>query len=317
MEKLFCSIAALFFFIITPISMAGTVVYLNNDTRHYYGNYTFDDLTYHDDRVKVDYDMEFPPDPGTHINITDGGQIGEFGAFNNSSVNMSGGSIRGFSRVQDNANFTMSGGGLFNLGASGNSTVTMTGGRVDYMFTANGNSTVTMSNVTVGFVLSVGGDATLTMEGGEVKFDFEAGGNANVTISGGAIGTAPDGGHLMASDNAVITISGGSPSGFGARDNATIFLDGSGFEVTAGGITTSLSYGDKLSDFVQFPNNGNSDYYRGIITGTLADGSALNESFAIANTGEYAGTADIIIIPEPCSLVLLTLGGLVIRRRKA
>ena len=94
--------------------------------------------------------------------------------------------------------------------------------------------------------------------------------------------------------------------------NGTIYLQGSDFEISG----QSLSYGDKLSNFGTLVYNSNSDYYTGTITGTLSDGSDLNSTFYIHNLENLAGTGDIIIIPEPITLTLLGLGGLLIRKRR-
>ena len=45
--------------------------------------------------------------------------------------------------------------------------------------------------------------------------------------------------------------------------------------------------------------NDDEDFYAGTITGTLADGTALDNNFSIYNTGIYAGTGDIIIGTPP------------------
>ena len=153
--------------------------------------------------------------------------------------------------------------------------------------------------------------ATVTMTGGSVASHLYTGNDGTITMTGGSVG-----GHLVAWDNAAITMTGGSVGGhLMAWVDATIYLDGTGFQITdLDGNITSLSYGDKLTDFASFYDGMGLDYYTGTITGTLADGSALNDVFYINNIGMYAGTADIIIIPEPCSLVLLGLGSLVLGR---
>ncbi len=156
--------------------------------------------------------------------------------------------------------------------------------------------------------------STVTMSGGLVGRYLGAWNDSTVTMSGGSVG------YLNVHENATVTVNGGTiGSVLEAYDDGTIYLDGIGFEVTdEDDNTTSLSYGNKLSDFVSLIENGEHDYYFGFITGTLsADGSALNSLFQIFNTGEYAGTGDIIIIPEPATLVLLGLGGLLLRKRRA
>lgn len=53
--------------------------------------------------------------------------------------------------------------------------------------------------------------------------------------------------------------------------------------------------------------------YTGTITGVLSDGSSLECTFGIMNDENGVSNANIYLIPEPCSLVLLGLG--VLRRR--
>ena len=81
--------------------------------------------------------------------------------------------------------------------------------------------------------------------------------------------------------------------------------------------TASLKYGDKLSHYGSLDSGSWGINYSGTITGTLADGTALDNPFTVYNIGDFAGTADIIVVPEPATLLLLSLGGLFLRKRKA
>jgi len=175
------------------------------------------------------------------------------------------------------------GGVVTNLTACNNATISVTGGTVMGYLVATGNSQVSMIAGDVGWGISAYRNASLTISGGMVTFDMR-----------------PD---------------------LRTNYNGTIYLEGNGFEVTdLNGNTTILSNGDKLSDFVSLvewrPQGDIWDYYTGTITGTLADGSTLDSEFEISNTGFYEGTADIVIIPEPGSLILLGLGAVLLRRRR-
>lgn len=130
---------------------------------------------------------------------------------------------------------------------------------------------------------------------------------ADVTMSGG------DTDFLYAHDNAIVTLSGGKVNqDLGVYKNGKIFLAGTGFMVNG----QLLSNGDKLSDLdlEQHPTNG---YFFGDIFGTLADGSMMYNRFYINNTDDYAGTGDIVIVPEPATMLLIAFGGLIARRKKA
>lgn len=189
--------------------------------------------------------------------------------------------------------------------AYNNSTIAMMGGVVDLRLRAYDNSTITMTDGIVGYQLAAYNDSTVTVSGGRVYEGIRAYNNSTVAISGGDVY------GFEAFHDSIITMSGGSAIGFAVRTNGTIYLDGTDFEIDG----TPLVNGDKLSDFVTFDTRR--DYYNGIITGILSDGTELNSNFFIYNTDNYAGTADIYIIPEPTTLLLLGLGGLVLRKRKA
>ena len=153
--------------------------------------------------------------------------------------------------------------------------------------------------------------------------------NASVTMTGGVIvpvsfhgGGGPQPGMIVATAHSTVIIAGGTVENVNARDNATIsvsggliglglyannngiiYLEGSDFEYLAPGNTaTSLSYGDKLSDFGRLREDhfGNISH-RGKINGTLTDGSVIHVAFSIQNTG------DIVILSEPIYLVTVDI----------
>lgn len=192
-----------------------------------------------------------------------------------------------------------------------NATITMTGGTVMGELEAVGQSTITMINGSVGGTLTAHGGSTVYMSGGMVGNYFQGRMNGTIIMTGGSVERG-----LEAINDSVITLSGGTVGTLGAAINGTIYLKGSGFAVNG----YNLSYGDKLSNYVplqeQIINGDIYEYYTGTITGTLNDGSSLNNIFAIYNKGLLVGTGDIIIIPEPTTLFFFAIGAVLVRKRR-
>jgi len=288
---------------VNSVSMAGTV-YIDNGLSH-----TIDDWTYGGDIVILD--NYFPYYPSTHVNLVSGGKIYKLNPKHSSTVAMTGGEITYFFSVYDDSSVTITGGEVNIMYGCGNSSITMSGGSA-YTVVGQDSATITMTGGTVETSFSVQGSATIAMTNGLVN-SFGASENGTAIMTGGVVEAG-----LTARVNGIVIMSGGSVgSSLTAQYSGIIYLQGTDFAVTdTDGATTNLSYGDRLSGFGTLIENGDNDYYEGTITGTLANGSFLDNRFSIHNIGYYEGVADIIIIPEPATLLFLGLGGLILRRVK-
>ena len=144
--------------------------------------------------------------------------------------------------------------------------------------------------------IAAGDNSQVTMSSGSVGDYFAASGNAQITMSGGTVG-----GSLQAWgwDNSQVTMSGGLVSGgLQAFDGGHITIVGTNFTVDG----SPVSFGRYFaSDFVEGS---------GVLTGILNSGALLNNPFYISTD------ASITLVPEPATLFLLGLGGLVLRKRK-
>ena len=220
---------------------------------------TYDITTTINDDVWVDY---LAPGMGTTVNLLPGGAIGssyELQAYEDSIINVSGGSINDILRAYDRTKVDISDGSTWILFAHDSSQVDISGGSIT-MFRAHNTSQVTISN-------------------GSISFFLFAHDSSQVDISGGSIGAD------LYSTQGIITVFG-----------SDFMVDGQ-----------PVNYGSISSIF----GGGYGEEPSRRLTGTLLNGGTIDSEFYIAGGGQ------IFLVPEPTTLLLLGLGGLVLRRRKA
>jgi hypothetical protein len=177
------------------------------------------------------------------------------------------------------------GGNVQQFSVCNNSTITVDGGLISNMIIGSSNSRIVVNDGTVGTIW--------------------ADGHSSVTINGGAIN-----GYVSAFGSGTAEVRGGTLlNAMQAWDSGKIYLYGSNFSV--GGV--KLNYGDSLQNYgvVGGPNYGQ---LTGTITGTLLDGSSLNCGFEVPLYN--SGGADIIVIPEPLTSLLMMTGVFLLRRRR-
>jgi len=127
--------------------------------------------------------------------------------------------------------------------------------------------------------LSAYNNSFIKMTGGEVMHELMADNESIIDMSDGTVG-----GSFVAQNWATILMTGGTVGDMlEVPQNGKINLYGTNFEMTdLNGITTTLSPGDKLSDFGTLVSGwGQTPYYTGTITGTLSYGTVLNNTFKI------------------------------------
>ncbi len=155
---------------------------------------------------------------------------------------------------------------------------------------------------------------TSTVNVGDVYDSIYLEDYSEVTVLGGSV----DGIWII--DNSQLYISGGNISGSAQlNDNSTLYLSGTNFYIG----DTAIEYGEldlwSLSEqgLISY-SQSEFDEWDGIITGILDDGSTIELSFHIGlfRTGSEPETANIVLVPEPISLALLGVGGLVTIRKR-
>lgn len=195
--------------------------------------------------------------------------------------------------------------------ACNNAKINMSGGVVGVNVIGHRNSRITITGGIVSNNLQATEQAHISMSGGEVWDGAELFDNSTFDMTGGYIR------EIIPSGNVAFTMSGGSTLHIQTNYSAIVYLDGTDFVVTdLNNNSTALSAGDKLSDYSTFIENGTNDFLQGNISGILSDGTVLDIPYQIFNMGDSEGIADIVIIPEPATLVVMSVGGLFLRRNR-
>lgn len=218
--------------------------------------HSINDATYQGDIVWLDRNVS--NNPGTHLELLDGGKIAIILPFNKSTITINGGVLNGYN-----------------------------------------------------IAIDTHGDNIITINGGSITGDIAAHNNSRIYMNGGSLINASEGceSDIYAYDNGICEVKGGSIGGIlGTFDSGKIYLYGSNFSVNG----QTLHYGDKLRDYTSLsPLPYAQGFFVDRITGTLQDGSALNNEFWI----EAASDDDIIVVPEPATICLFGIAGLILRRR--
>jgi hypothetical protein len=173
------------------------------------------------------------------------------------------------------------------------SILNVSGGKIENLEAGN-NSQVTMTNGYISTIDGRGDYNWITVSGGSVGH-LVNNSASHMIISGGQISTAVNS-IIYAHDNSLMEISGGAINGeFQLDQNAQVTFEGDNFAIDG----VPVAYGQYYA----------SDYASGLITGTLSKGDALSNQFSIYDN------ASIIFVPEPATLLLLGLGGLILTRK--
>ena len=274
------------------------------------------------DSTLIDADDASLPDPDpTTFGVGDSLSPSSVLTVNGSSVfNLAGGSLDGSADFSGSSTLNVtsgSAGSLFGggfVGLSGNATANISGGSIVGLESNSGTSVnISGGNVNLGF--SIGG--SIAISGGDVSAsDFNVNSGDSLEISGGTVVV----GSLFVSSGGTATISGGV-------DLNNLFL----IDVNGAGASLNLVGGDfrlVTEDFDNFiftetPVTGpitDSLFFDGIsgtsLAGTLLDGTEFRINEANLSGG---GVINLVAIPEPTSMTILLIAGLVtsLQRRRS
>jgi hypothetical protein len=194
--------------------------------------------------------------------------------------------------------------------AFGNSHVAVTGGIIEWSLMCTDNSTAIVNNASYfGSQLEAAGYADVTVGDCTVTLSTVAEGHSVMHITDGSLGNY----MFEVRNQAKVFWSGGTNSGDimsgaeGSTNGCLITYIGTNFAVNG----IPLENGHSARDYASHGTFSGYACLTGRITGTLANGDALNNTFYI-----FPG-ADIIVVPEPATLLLLGLGTAVaIRKQK-
>lgn len=279
---------------------------------------THDINTTINDDVWVDWES---PGMYTTVNVLAGGTIPatyKLKGYNNSSLNISGGSVYGLSAYDntlvnissgsmdsslcayDSSIVNISGGWANSSNAYGNSHIVVSNGATNYLY-AHENGQITMSDGSVNTNLSAHDSGKIQMSGGSVRSALQAIGSSQVEMSGGSVGflyardngqmeiTGGSVGYVRGLGNSKIAVSGGvissGGSGIHISGQTKLIIDGSNFFIDG----NPIGFGEITS---MFGGNYLDEPYRRLEC-TLSNGDPFDNQFKIGDS------ASITLIPKP------------------
>ncbi|HLB75235.1 MAG TPA: PEP-CTERM sorting domain-containing protein [Sedimentisphaerales bacterium] len=144
-------------------------------------------------------------------------------------------------------------------------------------------------------------ESTIFFSEGIIEGSLQASEHSEAYVSGGIIGRT-----LNAYGDGIVYLSGGKIGGIATFDNGKMFVTGgeSGLDIVASHASTIVIYGTGFNyDY------GDIGVSVGQLIGTLANGDRINNYFHINNDARI-----VLAIPEPVTLLLLGLGGLLLKK---
>jgi hypothetical protein len=230
-----------------------------------------------DELVVVDYDK---PGLGTTVEIINGGWVKVIEAYYDSKVKIydggGGGSINAINSSLYMYGGSISGGGVFGLG-----NVEIYGGTMTGQFSIRDSTQAYIYNCSIGSLIANGDKEVFIYDGEFNKLSTQAFSIASVF-----------GGQISEKINAV--------------DESFIKFYGSNFYVNG----NLMQYGQSARIYgIPGVNQYGMSYLGGTINGVLSNGDLLNVPFYIYDN------SDITFVPEPATILLLSLGIIFLRRR--
>ena len=147
------------------------------------------------------------------------------------------------------------------------------------------------------------GSSILNISGGKAGVDAVAADNSVVNMSDGIAGS------YFVWNNAKLKFSGGELNGIWLSSNATTTLSGGSINSIS-----SAQYSDSLKHITLICDVDSVNYTGSLLTGNWLNGT--NFSIMLNDQSGYDSVySNIEFIPEPATLILLGLGGLLIRKK--